>query len=309
MQHETPAAARRTHLQILAAGVLLGAGAAILAGSAAQPAGQSGGTAPAAAPAGAPAGRTKLTEDQVQAETKAAMEVLNQFVGRWDVTGDALDADGKSVGTFQGSAHYTFVMSENFLQGEMTLVNGNQVLDWVDFFGYSPGLRKYTHVMMTELDKSMVYQHGEWLKDAGAMVFGMAAPLDTPKGTPRNVSLEYGFDGKNIALTLTMQSGTKTPRTVRMLLTPSKQPSAPTGPQGLPTGAGNVRVAYQQGDPAQMRAQMQQAIGQMSAQKQAMAQYINTMNQGWDGQMNQLLDTHMDSTFNDFDREQFRTQQ
>ncbi len=308
MQHDTPAAARRTHLQILAAGVLLGAGAAILAGSAApSQAAQSGGGA--AVPAAAPAGRTKLTDDQIQSETKAAMEVLNQFVGRWDVNGDALDADGKSVGTFQGSAHYSFVMANNFLQGEMTLVNGNQVLDWVDFFGYSPGLRKYTHVMMTELDKSMVYQHGEWLKDAGAMVFGMAAPIDTPKGTPRNVGLEYGFDGKNIALTLTMQSGTKTPRTVRMLLTPSKQPAAPTGPEGLPTGAGNVRVAYQQGDPAQMRAQMQQAIGQMSAQKQAMSQYINTMNQGWDGQMNQLLDSHMDDTFHDFDREQFRTQQ
>ena len=296
MQEHRPSTPRRGAAAPVALGALAGTALTLLLG------------ASILGPA-VPPGRTKPTPDQVSKETAAAMSVLNQFVGRWDIKGQSFDENDKPVGDFTGSATWAFTLDGNFLMGETTLQGGSYVLEQVDYIGYSPGLRKYTHVMMTELDKSMVYQHGEWLKDAGAMVFGMAAPIDTPKGTPRNVGLEYGFDGKNIALTLTMQSGTKTPRTVRMLLTPSKQPAAPTGPEGLPTGAGNVRVAYQQGDPAQMRAQMQQAIGQMSAQKQAMSQYIKTMNKGWDGQMNQLLDSHMDDTFHDFDREQFRTQQ
>ena len=48
------------------------------------------------------------------------------------------------------------------------------------------------------------------------------------------------------------------------------------------------------GDPAKMRAQMQQAASQMTAQKQAMQKYIQGMNMGWDGQMAQIADREMD---------------
>lgn len=307
---------RSRSLALVASGAFLGAGAALLLGSASMQNGTAPGAAAAqagsaqAAPAqatnGLPPGRPKPTDLQIKTETMAAMQVLNQFVGRWDVVGQSFDETGKAVGDFQGSAHYSFTMAQNFLVGEMTLINGNFVLDQTDYFGYSPGLRKYTHIMLTELDKSMVYQQGEWMPEVGSMVFAMAAPLDTPRGTPRNISIEYGFEPQKITLTMTMQSGTKAPRTVRMLMTPSQQPNAPTGPEGLPTGQGNVRVQYQQGDPAQMRAQMQQAVGQMTAQKAAMAQYINTMNQGWDGQMDQLMNQQMDQGNREMDAQEFR---
>lgn len=313
----TPATDRRAPgtpraFALVAAGALLGAGAMSLMGSAPT----QDGAAPAkpaaaqAAPAGktVPPGRPKPTLDQVKADTKAAMEVLNQFVGRWDVVGQSFDETGKAVGDFKGSAHYTMTMALNFLMGEMTLVNGPYVLDQVDYFGYSPGLRKYTHIMLTELDKSMVYQQGEWMPDAGSMIFAMAAPLDTPRGTPRNISTEYGFEGDRITINMTMQSGTKAPRTVRMLLTRSQTPDAPTGPEGMPTGQGNMRVQYQQGNPAQMQAQMQQAVSQMTAQKQAMAQYINTMNQGWDGQMDQMMNQQIDRGLSEMDAQEFRNQ-
>ena len=60
------------------------------------------------------------------------------------------------------------------------------------------------------------------------------------------------------------------------------QPAAPTGPGGMPTG-GNVRVVQRQGDPAQMRAQMQEAMAQMAAQKQAVMQYMNQASGRIDG--------------------------
>lgn len=229
-----------------------------------------------------PAGRPRLTPDQVTAETRQAMQVLDQFVGRWDIAGRSLDESGNEVGRFSGSAHYGFVLAENFLMGETTLLNGDYVLEQVEYVGYSPGLRKYTHAMLTELDKSMIYQHGEWVPEASAMVFGLAAPLDTPNGTPRNVGLEYAFGRDRIDVTMTMQSGTKAPRTVKMTLTRSTQPDAPLGPGGMPTGGG-VRVVQRQGDPAQMRAQMQEAMSQMAAQKQAVMQYMNRTSGGIDG--------------------------
>jgi hypothetical protein len=113
-------------------------------------------------------------------------------------------------------------------------------------------------------------------------VFGLAAPLDTPRGTPRNVGLAYSFGRDRIDCTMTMQSGTKAPRTVKMTFTRSTQPAAPTGPDGMPTG-GNVRVVQRQGDPAQMRAQMQEAMAQMAAQKQAVMQYMSQMGGRIDG--------------------------
>jgi predicted secreted Zn-dependent protease len=73
----------------------------------------------------------------------------------------------------------------------------------------------------------------------------------------------------------------------------------------MPTG-GNVRVQYQQGDPAKMRAQMQQAIGQMSAQKQAMAKYFQDMNMGWDSQMDQLMEKQVSQGVDDQTREILR---
>jgi hypothetical protein len=229
-----------------------------------------------------PAGRPKPTPEQVTLETRQAMEVLNQFVGRWDITGQSLDESGKPVGQFTGNAHYGFVLADNFLMGEMTLLNGDYVLEQVEYVGYSPGLGKYTHVMLTELDKSMIYQHGEWVPEASSMVFGLAAPLDTPSGTPRNVGLEYAFARDRITVTMTMQSGTKPPRTVRMEMTRSTRPAAPTDPSGMPSG-GNVRMVQRQGDPAQVRAQMQEAMAQMAAQKQAVMQYMNRAGGGLDG--------------------------
>lgn len=236
----------------------------------------------AAGDGAAPAGRPKPTPEQVTLDTRQAMEVLNQFVGRWDIAGQSLDESGAPVAQFTGSAHYGFVLADNFLMGEMTLLNGDYVLEQVEYVGYSPGLRKYTHVMLTELDKSMIYQHGDWVPEASTMVFALAAPLDTPRGTPRNVGLTYTFARDRIECTMTMQSGTKAPRTVKMAFTRSTQPAAPTGPGGMPTG-GNVRVVQRQGDPAQMRAQMQEAMAQMAAQKQAVMQYMNQVSGDIDG--------------------------
>ena len=275
--------ARRSTGFLLGAGALAGAAVALLLGAALLQAGQ-----PAR-----PAGRPKPTPEQITLATRQAMEVLNQFVGRWDIHGQSFDENDKPVGEFTGSAHYTFVMANNFLLGETTLINGKYLLDQTDYFGYSPGLNKYTHVMLTELDKSMVYQHGEWMPEVGSFVFAMAAPLDSPKGTPRSVGIEYGFSDAGIAVTMTMQNGTKPMKRVRMLLTKSAQQDAPVGPDGMPTG-GNVNMRVQQGDPAKMQAQMQQAVGQMTAQKQAMQQYIQGMNMGWDSQMDQMLDQEMD---------------
>ncbi|MEI6474047.1 MAG: DUF1579 family protein [Planctomycetota bacterium] len=278
---------------MLGAGALGGAALAILLGAAfAQ--------APAA---NRPAGRVKPSPEQITQETRAAMEVLNQFVGRWDINGQSFDENDKPVGTFTGSAHYTFVMANNFLMGETTLTAGNYLLDQTDYFGYSPGLNKYTHVLLTELDKSMIYQQGEWMAEVGSFVFAVAAPLDSPKGTPRSVGLEYGFSNAGIAVTMSMQNGVKPMRKVRMLLTKSTQPAAPTGADGMPAG-GNVQ--YQQGDPAKMRAQMQQAVGQMTAQKQAMQQYIQGMNMGMDSQMDKMMDQQMDQGVTDQTRELLR---
>ena len=53
---------------------------------------------------------------------------------------------------------------------------------------------------------------------------------------------------------------------------------------------------------------MQQAVAQMTAQKQAMAQYINTMNQGWDGQMDQMMNQQMDRGLSEMDAQEFRNQ-
>ena len=289
-----PAPARRSTAAAAAAGAVLGAAAALLLGAALL---QDGGR---------PAGRPKPTPEQVTLETRKAMEVLNQFVGRWDIKGQSFDENDKPVGDINGSAHFTFVLSDNFLMGETTLYSGSYVLEQVDYFGYSPGLNKYTHVMLTELDKSMVYQHGEWMPEVGSFVFAMAAPLDTPKGTPRSVGLEYGFSDQGIAITMTLQSGVKPARKVRMLLTKSTQPAAPTGPDGMPTGGGNVNVRYQQGDPAKMREQMQQAMGQMTAQKQAMADYFKNMNQGWDSQMDQLMEKEVSRGVDDQTRQMLR---
>ena len=175
----------------------------------------------------------------------------------------------------------------------------------VDYIGYSPGLNKYTHIMMTELDKSMVYQHGEWVPEVGSFVFAMAAPLDSPKGTPRSVSTDYNFSPQGIAVTMTMQNGTKPIRRVRMMLTKSAQPDAPRGADGMPSG-GNVNVRFEQGDPAKMRAQMQQAIGQMTAQKQAMQQYVQTMNLGWDSQMSGMMRDAMSQGVTDQTRDVLR---
>jgi hypothetical protein len=136
--------------------------------------------------------------------------------------------------------------------------------------------------MLTELDKSMIYQHGEWIAGGDGLVFAMAAPLDSPDGTPRTIGLQYVFAGKDVDVTMTMQQGVAVPRTVRMRLTPSKHPAAPTGPGGMPTG-GNVRVVQQQGDPAKMRAEMQQAMAQMTAQRQAVQSYFNQVSGSIDG--------------------------
>ena len=231
---------------------------------------------------GRPAGRPKPTPEQVDAETAQAMQVLNQFVGRWDVAGQSIDESGRTVANFSGSAHWTFVLAGNFLMGETILANGQAILDQVDYIGYSPGLRKYTHVMLTELDKSMVYQHGEWSPEAGAFVFSMAAPLDTPRGTPRSVGLEYAFDGTGIDATMTVQTGTKPMRTVRMRMTRSSSPDAPTGPGGFPTGEGQAQVRVRQGDQAAMQEEMRQAMAQVTSQRQAVQQRFNSTNAAWE---------------------------
>jgi hypothetical protein len=292
MQEPRPSTPRRGAAAPMALGALAGAAAALLLGAALL--------GPAVPP-----GRTKPTPEQVSKETAAAMGVLNQFVGRWDIKGQSFDENDKPVGDFTGSACWSFTLDGNFLMGETTLQGGSYVLEQVDYIGYSPGLRKYTHVMMTELDKSMVYQHGEWMPEVGAFVFAMAAPLDTPTGTPRSVGLQYAFSNAGIAVNMTLQSGMKPARNVRLLMTPSTTPDAPTGAGGLPAG-GNVRVQYQQGDPAKMRAQMQQAIGQMSAQKQAMAKYFQDMNMGWDSQMDQLMEKEVSRGVDDQTREILR---
>jgi len=231
---------RRT-AAVAAASALLGAAAALSLGAAVLRGPL--GTVPAAP-------RAKPTPEQVTAETTRAMAALNQFVGRWDIAGQALDESGKTVSEFTGSSHWMFVLDENFLVGETILNNNGAILDQVDYIGYSPGLHRYTHVMMTELDKSMVYQHGEWSPETSTFAFAMAAPLDTPRGTPRSIGVQYAFSPAGIAVDMTMQSGMKPARTVRLLMTRSSQPDAATGPDGMPAG-GNVRVQYQQGDPAQ----------------------------------------------------------
>lgn len=282
---------RRT-AAVAAAGALLGAAAALSLGAAL---GQSG----------RPAGRPKPTPEQVQAETAQAMQALNQFVGRWDVTGQSFDENGNAVGQFAGSSHWMFVLEENFLMGETVLQNGNYVLDQVDYIGYSPGLDKYTHVMLTELDKSMIYQHGEWQQDVGAFVFQMAAPLDTPGGTPRSVGMQYAFGDAGIDVTMTMQSGAKPARTVRMRFTRSTQPAAPTGPGGMPVGGG-TQVAYRQGDPARMRAEMQQAMAQVTAQRQAVQQYFGSTNDAWDSQLGQAIKAESSRGMDDQTRDMLR---
>lgn len=292
MQEPRPSTPRRGAAAFVALGALAGAAAALLLGAVTL------GTP-------VPPGRAKPTPDQVSKESAAAMAVLNQFVGRWDIKGQSFDENDKPVGDFTGSAHWSFALNGNFLMGETTLQGGSYVLDQVDYVGYSPGLRKYTHVMMTELDKSMVFQHGEWMPEVGAFVFAVAAPLDTPSGTPRSLGTQYAFSPAGIAVTMTLQSGLKPARTVRLLMTRSTAPDAATGPDGLPTG-GNVRVQYQQGDPAKMRSQMQQAVSQMSAQKQAMAKYFQDMNMGWDSQMDQLMEKEVSRGVDDQTREILR---
>ena len=236
-----------------------------------------------------PAPRAKPTPEQVAAETAQAMQALNQFVGRWDVAGEALDESGRPVSSFTGSSHWSFVLGEKFLVGETILNNGGAILDQVDYIGYSPGLHRYTHVMMTELDQSMVYQHGEWSPEAGTFAFAMAAPLDTPRGTPRSVGLEYAFADGAIGVTMTMQSGTKPMRTVRMRLTRSAHPAAPLGPGGFPTGAGDAQAAAAPPDMARMQEQARLAMAQMTAQRQAIAERFGSSNAAWDAQFGKVL--------------------
>ena len=271
---------------VAAASAILGAAAALATGAAAPQSGR-------------PAGRAKPTHEQVAAETAQAMQVLNQFVGRWDVAGRSLDENGNQVGEFAGSAHWTFVLEENFLMGETILQNGNSVLDQVEYIGYSPGLHKYTRVALTELDKSMIYQHGEWSQDVGAFMFQMAAPLDTPSGTPRAVGMQYAFSDSGIDATLTMQSGTKPARTVKMRFTRSQQPAAPAGPGGSPIAGGAPRIQYRQGDPAKMQEEMRQAMAQVTAQRQAVQQYFGGANDGWDSELGKAVQAESSRGMND----------
>jgi hypothetical protein len=269
---------RRT-AAVAAASALLGAAAALSLGAAVLRGPP--GTVP-------PAPRAKPTPEEVTAETTRAMAALNQFVGRWDIAGQALDESGKTVSEFTGSSHWMFVLDENFLVGETILNNNGAILDQVDYIGYSPGLHRYTHVMMTELDKSMVYQHGEWSPETSTFAFAMAAPLDTPRGTPRSVGMEYAFGDGGIDVTMTMQSGTKPARTVKMRLTRSAHPAAPTGPGGFPSD-GRPQVRVMQGDPARMQQEMGAAMAQLTAQRQAAAQAFNGTNEAWDVQFGQVL--------------------
>jgi hypothetical protein len=261
----------------LVAGALLGAAGTVLVAFAPVQTAPSGSGAPLG---GAPAVDTPaspppgpLTEQQIQSDTYAAMTLLSRLIGRWDVQGGSFEPDGTQAETFQGAAVFSLALGENFVLGDWTLQSGPYVLEQIDYFGYSPGLRRFTHTMLTQLDKSMVYQQGVWIPESSTLSFTMAAPLDTPRGTPRAVGLEYAFlPGGQIALTMTMQSGAKPPRTVRMMLTPSQEPPAPTGPNGLPNGTlSGMRQA-----PANM-AQMQKTLQEWNAQKQAMQQYMGSM--------------------------------
>lgn len=257
---------------LVAAGALLGGAVALVSAATLAPATPT--LAPVSQDSGAGAGQ--LTEQQVQTDTYAAMTQLSKLIGRWDVSGQSFEPDGTAAETFNGSAVFGLALGENFVQGEWSLQSGPYVLEQVDYFGYSPGLRRFTHVMLTQLDKSMVYQQGVWIPESNTLSFTMAAPLDTPRGTPRAVGLEYGWlpDGR-IAVTMTMNSGAQPARTVRMMMTPSQEPPAPTGPEGMPLG-GVSALRGTDGTPANM-AQMQKALAQMSAQKQAMQQYMTNM--------------------------------
>ncbi|MBL9141739.1 MAG: DUF1579 family protein [Phycisphaerae bacterium] len=228
-----------------------------------------------------------LTQEQIKSDTYAAMTLLSRFIGRWDVTGSSFEPDGTEAEQFQGGVVFSLALGENFVHGDWTLQSGQFVLDQVDYFGYSPGLRRFTHTMLTQLDKSMIYQQGVWIAEGETLSFSMAAPLDTPRGMPRSVGLEYAFLPSNqIAVTMTMQSGADAPRTVRMMLTPSKEPAAPTAPNGMPIGT----MAGSPPSAASMQ-QMQQTLAQMNAQKQAMQQYMANMKgqaQQMSEQMNSL---------------------
>lgn len=230
------------------------------------------GPSQATPPAAADSGLAPLTEQQVQQDTYAAMTQLSKLIGRWDVQGQSFEADGTPAEQMSGSATFGLALGENFVQGDWVLRSGQFVLEQVDFFGYSPGLRRFTHTMLTQLDKSMVYQQGVWIAESSTLSFTMAAPLDTPRGTPRSVGLEYSWiPGGQIAVTMSMQTGAKPPRTVRLMMTPSKEPAAPVGPEGMPTGG----VAALKSGTADA-ATMQRALAQMNAQKQAMQQYMAT---------------------------------
>ncbi len=268
---------RLTPSIVFASGALLGGAACLLIASAPlqndapQAGAQQARTPPVDTPAVVPPG--PLTEQQVQSDTYAAMTLLSRFIGRWDVTGGSFEPDGTQAETFQGAVVFGLALGQNFVLGDWTLQSGQFVLEQIDYFGYSPGLRRFTHTMLTQLDKSMVYQQGVWIEESGTLSFTMAAPLETPRGMPRAVGLEYSFLPSNqIAVTMSMQSGAGAPRTVRMMLTPSQEPAAPTGPSGMPNGS--IEAMQQQGS-ANME-QMQKAITQWNAQKQAMQQYMSS---------------------------------
>lgn len=271
---------------VFSSGALLGAAVCLFAAWGPADAAQNAppvGPPPAGAPqVDTPAnpGPGLLTDQQVQADTYAAMTLLNKLIGRWDVQGGSFEPDGTQAETFQGAVVFSLAMGENFVLGDWTLQSGRFVLEQIDYFGYSPGLRRFTHTMLTQLDKSMVYQQGVWIPESETLSFTMAAPLDTPRGRPRAVGLEYSFiPGGQIAVTMNMSTGAEQPRTVRMMLTPSQEPAAPVGPNGLPNGA----IAGMQQAPASM-ADMQKTLAQLNAQKQAMQQYMSSMR----SQMQQL---------------------
>lgn len=274
----------------LAGGVLIGAAVTLLLAFAPFQTGPTGAGSP---PPGTPSVDTPavpppgpLTEQQIQSDTYAAMTLLSRLIGRWDVQGGSFEPDGSQAETFQGAAVFSLALGENFILGDWTLQSGRFVLEQIDYFGYSPGLRRFTHTMLTQLDKSMVYQQGVWIAESSTLSFTMAAPLDTPRGTPRAVGLEYSFlPSGQIALTMTMQSGAKPARTVRMMLSPSQEPAAPTGPNGLPNGT----LAGMQQAPANM-ADMQKTLAQWNAQKQAMQQYMGSMRSQMQ-QISQQMDT------------------
>ncbi|MFO0782718.1 MAG: DUF1579 family protein [Phycisphaerales bacterium] len=240
---------------------------------------------PAVNPAAQNLGPGLLTQQQIQQDTYSAMTLLNAFIGRWDVMGQAFEPDGTAAETFQGAAVFSLALGENFVLGDWTLTSGQYVLQQIDYFGYSPGLRRFTHTMLTQLDKSMVYQQGIWVPESSTLSFSMAAPLDTPSGKPRAVGLEYSFiTPGQIAVTMTMQSGAKSPRTVRMMLTPSKAPPANMQPSGMPDGSIPAMATG-----ANSMEQMQKAIMQMNSQKQAMQQYMAGMHQQMQQMQQQMM--------------------